>query len=71
MRYRVTESTAFICVLQMLQEELDRLDLFHHCLILRTDGKLHLAPIDPHPQRILDLGTGSGIWAIEMGKSII
>jgi hypothetical protein len=52
----------------MLQAELDRLDLLHHCPILRTDGKLHLAPIDPHPQRILDLGTGTGIWAIEMGK---
>ncbi|KAF2403937.1 S-adenosyl-L-methionine-dependent methyltransferase [Trichodelitschia bisporula] len=49
------------------EAELDRLDLFHHCLTLRAGGKLHLAPIDPTPERILDLGTGTGIWAIEMG----
>jgi cyclopropane fatty-acyl-phospholipid synthase-like methyltransferase len=31
------------------------------------DNKLHLAPIGLTPQSILDLGTGSGIWCIEMG----
>lgn len=31
------------------------------------DNKPHLAPIGLTPQRILDLGTGSGIWCIEMG----
>jgi ubiquinone/menaquinone biosynthesis C-methylase UbiE len=31
-------------------------------------NQLHLAPIDPHPQKILDLGTGSGIWAIDMAE---
>jgi ubiquinone/menaquinone biosynthesis C-methylase UbiE len=41
--------------------------MFHHLLTLRCNDKLHLAPIDPHPQRILDLGTGTGIWAMEMG----
>jgi len=49
------------------EEELDRLDLMHHLMTLRTDGKLHVAPLPEHPQRILDLGTGTGIWAIEMG----
>lgn len=49
------------------QKENDRLDLFHHLLTLRMDDKLHLAPIGSNPQSILDLGTGSGIWAIEMG----
>lgn len=28
---------------------------------------LHLAPIGPTPQRILDLGAGTGIWCINMG----
>ncbi|QKX57633.1 uncharacterized protein TRUGW13939_04751, partial [Talaromyces rugulosus] len=47
--------------------ENDRLDLFHHILTLRCDGNLHFAPIGPNPNRILDLGTGTGIWAIDMG----
>lgn len=27
-------------------------------------GKLHLAPIGKNPQKVLDIGTGTGIWAI-------
>ena len=49
-------------------EEMDRLDLFHHIMHLRCDERLHLAPINPYPQRILDLGTGTGIWAVLMGE---
>ncbi len=30
---------------------------------------MNLAPITKEPQRILDIGTGTGIWAIEMGMS--
>jgi len=45
--------------------EQDRLDLKHHVFKLILGGKLLLAPIDPNPQRILDIGTGTGIWAIE------
>jgi hypothetical protein len=36
-------------------------------LSLVYGNKPHHAPIGPTPQRILDLGTGSGIWCIEMG----
>jgi SAM-dependent methyltransferase len=32
------------------------------------DGKLHMAPLE-NPQRVLDLGTGTGIWAMEMGDA--
>jgi len=32
------------------------------------DGKLHIAPISS-PKRVLDLATGTGIWAIEFGES--
>jgi methylase of polypeptide subunit release factors len=29
-------------------------------------GNLHQAPVATAPERILDIGTGTGIWAIEM-----
>jgi len=29
------------------------------------EGKLFLAPIEEAPQKVLDLGTGTGIWAID------
>jgi SAM-dependent methyltransferase len=49
------------------EDESDRLDLFHHIMSLRCGGELHLAPIGENPHRILDLGTGTGIWAIDIG----
>ncbi|GJC84861.1 secondary metabolism regulator LAE1 [Colletotrichum liriopes] len=49
------------------EREMDRLDL-NHTLIARTIGKLFLAPIQKDKTfRILDVGTGTGIWAIEIG----
>jgi hypothetical protein len=30
-------------------------------------GKLHTAPIRDNPQRILDLGCGTGVWTIDIG----
>jgi SAM-dependent methyltransferase len=43
----------------------DNLDLFHHIFTLTLNGSLFLAPITSNPQRVLDLGTGTGIWAID------
>ncbi|KDB21827.1 hypothetical protein H109_06217 [Trichophyton interdigitale MR816] len=43
----------------------DQQDLAHHMYLLTLDGKLHLAPIS-NPQEILDVGTGTGIWAIDI-----
>lgn len=47
------------------QSELDRLDLQHHLLTVLFGGNLHFAPLK-EPRKILDLGTGTGIWAIDM-----
>ncbi|KAG9784220.1 hypothetical protein KCU88_g2848, partial [Aureobasidium melanogenum] len=41
------------------------LDLFHHIFNLTLKGQLTLAPIGESPQRVLDLGTGTGIWAMD------
>lgn len=39
----------------------------HKLVEVSLGGKWNLAPIPVQPQRILDIGTGTGIWAIEMG----
>ena len=49
------------------QQELERIDLKHHIAMLLSGGNLHLAPL-VNPKRILDIGTGTGIWAIEMAE---
>ena len=41
----------------------------YHMIKLRIGG-LHLAPIGDHPARIMDVGTGTGIWAIDMGEHV-
>jgi tRNA G46 methylase TrmB len=42
------------------------MDLHHEIVLQVLKGELHKAPIVDHPQRILDVGTGTGIWAIDM-----
>jgi ribosomal protein L11 methylase PrmA len=46
------------------EKELERMDIEHHNQGLQL-GALHLAPIG-RPQRILDVGTGTGVWAIDV-----
>ncbi|KAI5809234.1 S-adenosyl-L-methionine-dependent methyltransferase [Pyronema omphalodes] len=47
------------------ETEQDRLDLHHEMMRMVWGDKLHEAPLE-NPQRILDIGTGTGIWAIDM-----
>ncbi|ORY70306.1 S-adenosyl-L-methionine-dependent methyltransferase [Pseudomassariella vexata] len=49
------------------ETEQNREDMLHAMMLEVTNGKLFFAPIGDYPQKILDLGTGTGIWAIEMG----
>jgi len=46
----------------------NRLDIVHHIYLLMLDGKLAKAPIPDGIQRILDIGTGTGIWAIDAAE---
>lgn len=47
--------------------EQDRMDLHHHICRLIVGGALFRAPFKPGKSaRILDLGTGTGVWAIDM-----
>jgi len=48
-------------------QEQNREDMKHAMMMELTDGKLFLAPIGENPQKIIDIGTGTGIWAIEAG----
>lgn len=50
-----------------VKSELDRLDLTHQMVRICMGDKLWYAPIGEEPERILDIGTGTGIWAIEAG----
>lgn len=50
------------------EEEKDRLDIVHEMLLTMMDRKLFLAPLSDPPARVLDLGTGTGIWAIDFGN---
>ena len=48
----------------------DKTDLQHHLWALTLDGKLGLSPPNAagaKPGRVLDAGTGTGIWAIDFG----
>ncbi|KAK1451957.1 hypothetical protein CMEL01_06531 [Colletotrichum melonis] len=50
--------------------ESDRLDQQHEIFIYTLDGKLGLAPPckpDSKVGRVLDVGTGTGVWAVDFG----
>lgn len=51
------------------EAEQERLDLAHLVLTMALSGALYTAPIEK-PARVLDVGTGTGIWAIELADEL-
>ncbi|PYI08362.1 methyltransferase domain-containing protein [Aspergillus sclerotiicarbonarius CBS 121057] len=50
------------------EREQNRLDMIHYVFKTAMGGQLFLAPVDvEQPLRVLDLGTGTGLWATEVG----
>ncbi|KEF62496.1 uncharacterized protein A1O9_00469 [Exophiala aquamarina CBS 119918] len=46
------------------EQEQDRLDMLHHIFRLILGGALYKSPIS-NPRNVLDIGTGTGIWALD------
>ncbi|KAK2592161.1 hypothetical protein QQS21_010143 [Conoideocrella luteorostrata] len=54
------------------EEELTRLDVFHKVFLVAQKDALFVAPLhmdEKHPLRILDLGTGTGIWSFNVAET--
>lgn len=41
------------------------MDMHHEIMLLLLNGQLHKVPLET-PHRILDVGTGTGIWAVDV-----
>ncbi|KAH6614685.1 S-adenosyl-L-methionine-dependent methyltransferase [Chaetomium sp. MPI-SDFR-AT-0129] len=54
------------------EQESDRLDMQHHVFYLTFDGELYVSPAGrsgPPLRRVLDAGTGTGIWAMDFADT--
>lgn len=70
-RSSLTSQTLLLGYLQFLpndEREQERLVFLHQIFRLTLDGELCFTKLD-NPERILDIGTGTGIWAIESKSS--
>lgn len=49
------------------EQEQDRNDMLHHIYWLVQGGRLHTVLLGD-PRRVLDLGTGTGVWAVDFAE---
>ncbi|KAK3399766.1 S-adenosyl-L-methionine-dependent methyltransferase [Sordaria brevicollis] len=48
------------------KQHVEAMEIFHHAMMVQLDGKLYLSPLDKKKvRRVLDVGTGNGMWAID------
>ncbi|KAJ9134150.1 methyltransferase [Pleurostoma richardsiae] len=47
------------------EQQNESMDINHHLLLLSLGNKLHLAPLKKDIAKALDIGTGTGMWAID------
>ncbi|KAK5043512.1 hypothetical protein LTR84_011926 [Exophiala bonariae] len=53
------------------EQEQGRLGMLHHIFILVLDGALFRSPLQQiSPQRVLDLGCGTGLWSIQFADDL-
>ncbi|CCC11143.1 hypothetical protein SMACR_03857 [Sordaria macrospora] len=48
------------------KRHVDAMEILHHAIMLQLEGKLYLSPLDKKKvEKVLDVATGSGLWAID------
>ncbi|UPK99997.1 hypothetical protein LCI18_010932 [Fusarium solani-melongenae] len=47
------------------EKQSEAMDIIHHMWTLAQDGRLYLAPLEKDIEKALDIGCGTGIWAID------
>lgn len=58
-----------VIMLTIPKEELNRLDIFHKFFLVARENKLFSSPMGRTVRpKIMDLGTGTGIWAINVAE---
>jgi ubiquinone/menaquinone biosynthesis C-methylase UbiE len=50
------------------ERENDRLDLQNHLFMMTLENKLYLSPLQKDIHNAIDVGTGTGIWAIDFAE---
>ncbi|RSL58566.1 hypothetical protein CEP53_006103 [Fusarium sp. AF-6] len=51
------------------EQQNESMDINHHVLTLVLDGASYLAPISKDIKKAIDVGTGTGIWAIDFAEA--
>ncbi|PKS08123.1 hypothetical protein jhhlp_005398 [Lomentospora prolificans] len=47
------------------EKQNDHLDTNHAMLLIAMDNELFYSPIGDNPERVIDIGTGTGVWAVD------